>query len=99
MSEGEPKHLASDAPNWIAISLLEDVYGASGDFTDQQIHERLIAKIHEETNQQYVATGMIPVQVVANLIMDVWAFTDREFRTEYDPYWALMPDSMQRWKP
>ena len=58
-----------------------------------------IAKIHEETNQQYVATGMIPVQVVANLIMDVWAFTDRAFRTAYDPYWALMPDSMQRWKP
>ena len=70
--------------------MLEDVYGASGDFTDKQIHERLIAKIHEETNHQYAADGMIPVAVVANLLMDVWAFMDREFRNGYDPYWAQL---------
>jgi hypothetical protein len=72
------KHLASNSINEIALSLGEDVYGANGDLTDEQIRNRLVATIHVATDYQYTQTGLLPVQLVAALIRSVWEYEDRK---------------------
>lgn len=76
------KHLAHDTTNTIALGLNEDVYGASGDFNEDQIKQRLIENIHRVTDYQYAASphaasGLIPVWRVADLIRSVWEYMDR----------------------
>jgi hypothetical protein len=72
------KHLASDSIDEIALSLDEDVYGANGDLTDEQIRNRLVANIHIATDHQYIQTGLLPARLVAALIKSVWEYEDRK---------------------
>ena len=72
------KHLATNSFNEIAYSLGDDVYGANGGLSDEQINNRLVMNIHIETNYRHIQTGMIPVEQVAALIRDVWEYKDRE---------------------
>jgi hypothetical protein len=43
--------------------------------------------------------GMIPVDVVANLLMDLWRSRIASSETATTLIGRQMPDSMQRWKP
>jgi hypothetical protein len=76
------KHLKSNDIDLIALSLSEDVYGASGDFKESDIKPRLIEHIHRETDYHYATTGMMPVSVVADLIRSIWEFMDRKHNSE-----------------
>lgn len=69
-------HLETATINTIALNLDEDVYGANGDLTDEQINEHLIENIRDVTDYQF--GDLIPVQIVANLIRRVWEHEDRK---------------------
>jgi hypothetical protein len=75
------KHLSFVTINEIAMSLNDDVYGASGDFTERQINERLISTIHHATDYAYANSGLVPVSAVARLIRSVWEYQDRQYMT------------------
>ena len=62
----------------LALSLDEDVYGADGDLYDARIREYLIQRIHEYTDHVYATSGMIPVEVVADMIRK---YTEEVVRT------------------
>jgi hypothetical protein len=61
------KHLESDYIDDIALCLDEDVYGASGGLSEEEIFDRLIAKIHESTQHSFIKSGMVPVRTVGHL--------------------------------
>jgi len=79
MKEGV-KHLASDHIDKIALSLDEDVYGASGPLSEWQIRERLIEQIRSVTDYQH--GEMVPINAVAGLILGVWEYKDRQYMEE-----------------
>jgi hypothetical protein len=64
-------HLQSDTINRIALSLDEDVYGANGDLTREQILDCVVDNIHAQTNYAYAKTGTVPLDAVARMIMGV----------------------------
>jgi hypothetical protein len=64
--------------NNIALALDEDVHGANGDLTEQEIGERLISNIHDATNYAYADSGLVPVSTVARLLRSLWDYKDGE---------------------
>ncbi len=71
-------HLSSDRIDEIALSLDLDVYGANGDWSETEIRDRLIAKVHESTGWQFYESDTIPVYAVASLLFLMWTYMDRE---------------------
>jgi hypothetical protein len=68
----------------IALRLSEDVYGASGDLSEDEIFDRLIENIHMDTDYAYRDKGM-PVHLVASLLKSMWRYMDeneKELLTE-----------------
>jgi hypothetical protein len=78
------RHLKSNYVDTIALQLDEDVYGASGDFNDREIRERLMQAIIKQcdlaprTPRQYSADlPVLSLEETADLILGVWEYMDR----------------------
>ena len=54
--------------DYITFCLNEDVLGANGELTDEQIRERLIHNIREQTE---IRGDLIPIRSAANLLLSM----------------------------
>jgi hypothetical protein len=54
--------------DYITLCLNEDVFGANGELTEEQIRERLIHNIREQTE---ICGDLIPIRSAANLLLSM----------------------------
>jgi hypothetical protein len=59
----------------IALSLNESVHGANGPITDEEIKQGVIDQI-----RCHAAEGRVPLEVAADLIINVWRHKERDER-------------------
>jgi hypothetical protein len=89
MSIQELDHLKSKCIDDIGLLLDEDVYGANGDLSDEDIIKRLVLAIKDRVAScgggvpgVVNANVSVHIGVVAALIFRVWAYGDRQ-RTDF----------------
>jgi hypothetical protein len=87
------KHLVSNRIDLIALQLDNDVYGASGDWSEAQIRKRLMKSIAEQHGNDEWTLAQ-----VADLVFGVWQHKDRDLMEMLtDPPDRPLPDTLEEW--